>query len=112
MATPSTRSAYDAYRTRAISRPDMKAVSNTLSNAKRGSDSTLEMIHGAYELIEGHAAHIEQLRAELNDMLGFMNWAMNTYPNIMHEYKAVDDLVKSTSPESNLDKLLNEWGST
>lgn len=99
------KSAYDAYQRRGVATPNGVYKQN-MEDLREATNANHELFHTIGQLLSDHAQHIEALRFEINDLRGFMNWAMHTHPTIMQEYSAVQDL----TGEGGIDRLLKEWG--
>lgn len=99
------KSAYDAYQRRSVAAPNGMYRQN-MDNLREATNANHELFHVIGQLLADHAQHIEALKFEINDLRGFMNWAMHTHPTIMQEYKAVEDL----TGEGGIDRVLKEWG--
>ena len=99
------KSAYDAYLRRNVAAPTGMFKQN-MENLREATNANNELFHNIGQMLADHAQHIEALKFEINDLRGFMNWAMHTHPTIMQEYKAVEDL----TGEGGIDRVLKEWG--
>ena len=105
MAESKPKSAYDAYLRRHVATPNGMYKQN-MENLREATNANHELFATIGQILADHTQHIEALKFEINDLRGFMNWAMHTHPTIMQEYKAVEDL----TGEGGIDRVLKEWG--
>lgn len=107
MTVGRTRSPYETYKARPPSRPG-RQVQETLGNVRTHGESVVELLSACFSMLDDHAAHIEALKTEQQEINDFLKWVSETHVNVFSEYKAIKDLTNVNS-EATLNKMLSEW---